>query len=107
MRMATSIVILLKDARETRAVPRQTLRRGGYLSFIKIRKGLTLLGERFEQRRWFPKLTMLIVKFGNAIVDFLQTHCVRGPHRATAPRRISVPTQINDIDIHRSNRYAF
>src|SRR5690349_17562134 len=95
-----------KDALEMRVVPRKSCRCGD-LSFVEIRKRLALLGKRLEQRSRFPKLTVLIVKLGNSIVNFFQTNRVRVPHRASAPGRISIPIQINNIDIYRANRDAF
>src|SRR5260221_5365103 len=74
---------------------------------VEVGKALTFFRELFEQWRWLPPVSVLLVKFADTLVHFLEADGVRVPHWTAAVRRKAVTGEINDVDVHRSQRVTF
>src|SRR5260370_3399348 len=77
------------------------------LFFGEFGECFALLGERLQQRSGAPGFARLLVKFADAIVNILQTHSIRIPHRAATIGRETVAVEIDDIDVHGAKGKTF
>src|SRR5262249_52790495 len=102
------LLLVSKDEKDTKdEKDKVTLLSGcGDLSLVEDCEGLALFRKRLQQRRRLPQVSVLRMKLADTIVDALQPNRVREPHRTAAPSREAVAIDVNDVDVHGSQREA-
>src|SRR5258708_15605754 len=79
----------------------------GALPAGEFTEGFALLGETLQQRRRFPPIADALLKFAEALIHFFQTYCVGVPHGPAPMRGETVAVEIDDVDVHGTERDAF
>jgi len=66
-----------------------------------------LLGEALQQGGGLPPIAVALLKFADALANFFQADGVGIPHGAATVRGKAIAVQINDVDVHGTERNAF
>ena len=80
---------------------------GCAVSGVETGKGLSLLGQLFQQGSRLPEHAVLALKFADAVVHFSESHGVREPHRSATMRWKAIPIDVDNINVHCAKREAF
>src|SRR5207248_935277 len=70
----------------------------------EFRESLALVSEPLQQRRGLPPCAVLLMKLADTFINICQAHGVRVPHRPAPISGKAITMEINNVDIHGTQR---